>query len=359
MTGVFISYRRSDSEGFAGRIYDNLITKLRPDSVFLDVDKIAVGADFVAAVTSNIDRANVVLVVIGPTWASTSRSGGQVRLHDPEDPVATEVRLALAARKSIIPVLCGGASMPSESELPEDLRAFCKLNAVRLTSERFRRDLLELEAAIDACLAVGAQHENASVAAVAGQINRAKHIKTGNAPFKTGLGGRTASASFGGYTYEEVAQYEGLFQLVRRDFLVRDQLHAYAMRIEWDVHARLLIVQHRGVEGSQYRQFGAIAFAKNAHYLSIESGDQGWRQLAILERMDFQRTMYGALFALGNVSRRTFLPVITPIVLIGYSGPEKDTRHVYPVDSDYEELYEHLRRSRQDCLDVIDGPNRS
>jgi hypothetical protein len=38
--GVFISYRREDARGFAGRIYDRLVSRLGREKVFFDIDSI-------------------------------------------------------------------------------------------------------------------------------------------------------------------------------------------------------------------------------------------------------------------------------------------------------------------------------
>ncbi len=46
MDGVFISYRRDDCAGHAGRLYDRLVDRLGEGNVFMDIDAIEPGVDF-------------------------------------------------------------------------------------------------------------------------------------------------------------------------------------------------------------------------------------------------------------------------------------------------------------------------
>ena len=88
---IFISYRRADSEGLAGRIYDRLVEHFGEDRVFLDVTNISVGEDFVDALGQAISSCEVVLVIIGPQWANITDEMGRKRLEDPHDFVRLEV----------------------------------------------------------------------------------------------------------------------------------------------------------------------------------------------------------------------------------------------------------------------------
>lgn len=66
MSGIFISYRREDSAGFAGRLADALEKGLGDEQVFRDVDDIRPGQDFVEAIETQLRHMDVVLVLIGP-----------------------------------------------------------------------------------------------------------------------------------------------------------------------------------------------------------------------------------------------------------------------------------------------------
>ena len=65
---IFINYRRDDSIGMAGRLHDRLAQTFGRDKLFMDVDHIPAGADFVAHLNSQVAACDVVLVVIGPNW---------------------------------------------------------------------------------------------------------------------------------------------------------------------------------------------------------------------------------------------------------------------------------------------------
>ncbi len=67
MAGVFISYRRQDSAGWAGRLATDLIERFGPDTVFQDIDAIGAGEDFVTVIERALGACAVVLVLIGLT----------------------------------------------------------------------------------------------------------------------------------------------------------------------------------------------------------------------------------------------------------------------------------------------------
>src|SRR5437762_13185902 len=93
--GVFISYRRDDASGHAGRLYDYLVASLGKGRVFMDVDAIAPGADFVERIDSALSRSRAMFVVIGPRWGVATDRAGRRRLDDPRDVVRREIAAAL------------------------------------------------------------------------------------------------------------------------------------------------------------------------------------------------------------------------------------------------------------------------
>lgn len=133
MPTTFISYRRDDSSGHAGRLYDVLAARFGEDAVFLDVDSIGPGEDFAEVVERVLDRCDVLLAVVGRAWSSE-------RLHDPADFVRLEVERALARGLRVVPVLVGGAALPPAGDLPPSLRPLLRRNAFELSDLRFRRD---------------------------------------------------------------------------------------------------------------------------------------------------------------------------------------------------------------------------
>jgi Tol biopolymer transport system component len=146
--GIFISYRRSDSAGWAGRIYDDLVEIWGPDHVYMDIDTIAPGDDFRAAIAATLARSDVVLVVIGPTWLMAMDEDGKRRLDDRTDVHRSEVVSALNRDVRIIPVLVGGATMPEAADLPAPMRQLAFRNAVELDDRHFRSHLESLQEAL-------------------------------------------------------------------------------------------------------------------------------------------------------------------------------------------------------------------
>lgn len=138
---IFINYRRSDEPGFAGRLFDRLHDEFGSDRLFMDVDNIAPGLDFVAVLEEQIGQCDVLLAVIGKGWVGATDASGAPQLDSPGDFVRIEIESALRQEKRVIPVLVGDVRMPRPEELPEAIRALARRNAVRLTHERFRADI--------------------------------------------------------------------------------------------------------------------------------------------------------------------------------------------------------------------------
>ena len=137
---VFISYRREDASGEAGRLADHLWRRFGKDRVFLDVDTIEPGSDFVRALKTSLEQTAAVLVVIGPRWTSVRDAEGVRRLDKPGDYVRLEVEAALARSIPVIPVLVQGAAMPKATELPASLEALARRQAAVLDHAEFHDD---------------------------------------------------------------------------------------------------------------------------------------------------------------------------------------------------------------------------
>lgn len=140
MSGVFISYRREDSAGHAGRLSDLLARQLGPHNLFMDVDAIQPGQDFARVIEDRIARCDVMLVIIGRDWLTCSGAGGARRLDDPEDFVRREIVAGLRRGMMIVPVLVGGARMPAAEQLPGDMAALTGRQAFELSDARFEPD---------------------------------------------------------------------------------------------------------------------------------------------------------------------------------------------------------------------------
>ena len=141
MPAIFISYRRDDAEGEAGRLFDDLTAKFGADSIFMDVMDIKPGRDFRKVIDENVSSCGVLLAMIGKGWINATDEAGRRRLDDPQDFVRLETVSALKRDIPVIPVLVHGASMPLAEQLPEELKELAYRKAVELTHARWESDI--------------------------------------------------------------------------------------------------------------------------------------------------------------------------------------------------------------------------
>lgn len=145
MEGIFISYRREESAGHAGRIYDRLRERFGRDRVFMDVSAIEPGVDFVEAIDRAVGSCTVLLVVIGRRWLDCTDASGRRRLDDPRDFIRLEVGTALRRNIRVIPVLVQDAAMPGEGDLPDDLKLLARRNAFEINDSHWDSNMAQLE----------------------------------------------------------------------------------------------------------------------------------------------------------------------------------------------------------------------
>jgi TonB family protein len=139
--GIFVSYRRSDSQGEAGRLFDDLVQRFGERMVFMDVAAIEAGRDFRKAIEEGVVQCGVLLVLMGPEWLHAKDEAGVRRLDDPSDFVRIETASALKRDIPVIPVLVHGAQMPRAEQLPDELKELAYRNCVELTHARWRSDI--------------------------------------------------------------------------------------------------------------------------------------------------------------------------------------------------------------------------
>jgi DNA polymerase len=144
MSRIFINYRRQDTEGYVGRLYDHLLRHFKRDDIFMDVDSIKPGQDFVAALENAVAGCDVFIAMIGPGWVSASDDNGNRRIEQWNDFVRIEIASALAHNKTVIPVLVGRAKMPAPVDLPDDIVALARRNAFELSHFHFPQDVEKL-----------------------------------------------------------------------------------------------------------------------------------------------------------------------------------------------------------------------
>ncbi|HET7112501.1 MAG TPA: TIR domain-containing protein, partial [Pyrinomonadaceae bacterium] len=149
-SGIFVSYRREDSAGHAGRLFDRLVEHFGRERIFMDIDTIEPGEDFVTVIDNAVSSCDVLIAIIGRNWLTTSGTG---RLDKPNDFVRIEIATALRRDIRVIPVLVQRASIPKPQDLPEDLVKLTRRNAVELSDLRWQSDVEQLIAVMERVLA--------------------------------------------------------------------------------------------------------------------------------------------------------------------------------------------------------------
>jgi uncharacterized membrane protein YhaH (DUF805 family) len=151
---IFISYRRGDDQSAAGRLYDRLLQHFDREQLFMDVDAIEPGVDFVKSLDEQVAACIAFIAVIGPRWLTARGNDGSPRLDSPKDYVRLEIESALKRDIRVIPVLVDGATMPQSSDLPSSLQALARRNAVEIAHHRFTADCDDLARHIKRALGV-------------------------------------------------------------------------------------------------------------------------------------------------------------------------------------------------------------
>lgn len=134
---IFLSYRREDASGHAGRLYDVLAAEFGAENVFMDIDTIDLGADFVAVITEAVASCDVLIALIGRQWLSA-------RLENPDDFVRLEIEAALKRDVFVIPAYVQGVSQPTSEQLPEGLGSLARRQGTQLRDVGWRDDVSRL-----------------------------------------------------------------------------------------------------------------------------------------------------------------------------------------------------------------------
>ena len=148
MSGIFISYRREDSAGHAGRLYDRLVREFPNDNVFIDAARIESGDDFAQEIETTLQQCDACIVMIGKRWLTAADKYGQRRLDKGNDWVRTEIGSALTRNIKVVPVLVDDASLPEEKALPGELVRLRYLQALSVRHETFHQDVDRLVVSI-------------------------------------------------------------------------------------------------------------------------------------------------------------------------------------------------------------------
>ena len=137
---IFINYRRNDTKIFATIIYEKILKHINNSNVFLDIDTIEPGENFINSIIKTIDKCQLMLSLIGPNWIKQDEKYG-TNIKNPHDFVQLEIHEALKRNIKIIPILINDASMPKESDLPCELHSILKFSALSINEATLETDI--------------------------------------------------------------------------------------------------------------------------------------------------------------------------------------------------------------------------
>lgn len=146
---VFLCYRRQDTQGHTGRLRDRLAGIYGSEGVFMDVDDVPIGIDFVDYIEEVLSTVALMVVLIGPSWLTTPDRRGRRKLDQSDDLVRGEIASALKRKIPVIPVLVEDAIMPDSDDVPKDIRGLTRRNAIELTHRRWDSDVQRVLLAVE------------------------------------------------------------------------------------------------------------------------------------------------------------------------------------------------------------------
>jgi TIR domain-containing protein len=144
---IFVCYRRDDSAGHAGRLYDRLNQRF-PGRVFMDVAGIGIGTRWAEVIEQTLSSCRVIVILIGKRWLERNTTGKR-RIDNEDDSTRGEISTALRLKVRVVPLLVGGASMPDVSDLPEEIAALSDWQALRVDDDDFDHDSTRLIRALE------------------------------------------------------------------------------------------------------------------------------------------------------------------------------------------------------------------
>ncbi len=136
MADIFVCYRRKDSAGHAGRLVQDLSERFPGSKIFHDMESLHAGVPFRTAIGSALGSSRVLLAVVGPHWRNSIH-----RLQEPEDYVRIEIETGLHSGILVIPVLVGGAAVPTREELPPAIAGLAERQVHEITDSRWDYDV--------------------------------------------------------------------------------------------------------------------------------------------------------------------------------------------------------------------------
>ena len=144
--GIFISYRREDAAGHAGRLHDSLSRRFPDAQIFFDVETMRqfTGRKFSVIIDAALRSSDVFLALIGSRWTEIT----QTRSRERRDWVRREIAAALERDIPFVPLTVEDARMPDGDELPEDIAGLGQFQAQELRNKSWHFNIDELAAVI-------------------------------------------------------------------------------------------------------------------------------------------------------------------------------------------------------------------
>jgi hypothetical protein len=160
MATIFISYRREDSSEVTGRLRDRLAQSFGDKAVFIDVDNVPLGVNFVEFLDRKVAECELLLAVIGRDWLTAEDEDGNKRLDNADDFVRIEIESALNRKIPVIPICVRGARMPRQDQLPRTLQELALRNGLPIRADPdFNRDVSRLINGLEEHLSIVAKAE--------------------------------------------------------------------------------------------------------------------------------------------------------------------------------------------------------
>jgi TIR domain-containing protein len=178
---IFISYRRRETAGHAGRLYDGLSEHFGADRVFMDVT-MEPGVDFADTINEAVGDCGALVALIGEDWLTVADAGGRRRIDDPADIHRMEIEAALDRQVRLIPALVQDAEMPAPEDLPEALRPLVRRQAVELSDARWDYDVSRLIKVLERVL-----HEGGRARRTTARLRRLAYRYRGRVGFAAGV----------------------------------------------------------------------------------------------------------------------------------------------------------------------------
>jgi hypothetical protein len=153
---IFISYRRRETAGHAGRLYDGLVEHFGDERVFMDVT-MEPGVDFAETIQDAVGSCGALVALIGEEWLTVTDANGNRRIDDPADVHRMEIEAALNRNVRLIPALVQDADMPPATDLPNELKPLVARQAVELSDQRWDYDVGRLVSVLERVLTDAAE----------------------------------------------------------------------------------------------------------------------------------------------------------------------------------------------------------